>query len=265
MPDKTASPAELKHRKLTLGKISNQPISDLFGSVNEVPNIQIAQSYHTEFEHCIKFVKCDDNLAFMGTSWGNVFAKSNIRKDRIQCELEITLSVFDMAMMNNGDLLVSSDKTDLQLYTTDNQAKTFGTVPPLHTLGVHVNKQNEIYLGLSEWPRRICTNNKYIFVVDLLHNGPGRVVVIDKGGQLQWNYNGSFDKFYPRDIAVSSTEMVIVTDCINNALLILSPNGEIILCKIVSELGIYFPYSLIIGDDKKLWIGTWDSKERSML
>ncbi|VDH99069.1 Hypothetical predicted protein [Mytilus galloprovincialis] len=299
MSAKTVSHAELEHRKFTPGTLLNQSMSDIFGYV--VPNIEIANTYHTEFNHTIKFIKCNDNFAFMGISWGDVLQKVTLEKDRVQCsESKITFSMFDMAMMNNGDLLVSSRKTDLQLYTTDNQAKTFGMVSPLYTLGVHVNKKNEIFLGLSEsncntfsngivrkvvlmnhngdikqcfeydrynqrlftWPSRICTNNKYIFVVDLLHCKPGRVVVIDKVGQLQWKYNGSFDKFDPKDIAVTSTEIVIVTDCNNHALHILSLTGEVIICKKISELGIYRPYSLSIDDDEKLWIGTWNSKSQ---
>ena len=302
MPDKTVSQAELSHRKFTPGKLSKQPMSNIFGSVNEYSDIKIVQTYNTEFDHTIKFIKCDDNLAFMGTSWGDVLQKVTVEKDRIiQCsELKETLLVFDMAMMNNGDLLVSSGKTELKLYTTDNQVKTFGTVFPLYTLGVHVNKQNEIFLGFSDsdyitisndivrrvvlmdhngdikqcfeydrdnqrlftWPRRICSNDKYIFVVDLLHGGPGRVVVIDKVGQLQWNYNGSVDKFDPKDIAVTSTEIVIVTDCNNHALHILSLSGEVIICKKISELCIHFPCSLSIDDDDKLWVGTSDSKSK---
>ncbi|XP_063442814.1 E3 ubiquitin-protein ligase TRIM45-like [Mytilus trossulus] len=213
MSDKTVSQAELKHRTFTPGTLLNQSLSDIFGYV--VPNIEIANTYHTEFNRTIKFIKCNYNFAFMGNSFGDVLQKVTLKRDRIQCiKSKITFSIFDMAMMNNRDLLISSRKTNLQLYTTDNQSTAFGMVSPLYTLGVHVNKQNEIFLGLSEsdrntfskdtvrrvvlmdhngdikqcfeydrynqrlftWPRRICTNDKYIFVVDILHDGTGREV-----------------------------------------------------------------------------------------
>ncbi|VDH99071.1 Hypothetical predicted protein [Mytilus galloprovincialis] len=41
MPDKTVSQAELSHRKFTQGKLSKQPMSNIFGSVNEYSDIKM--------------------------------------------------------------------------------------------------------------------------------------------------------------------------------------------------------------------------------
>lgn len=115
-------------------------------------------------------------------------------------------------------------------------------------------------------PYRICTNNQNIYVIDHLDylshvmESPGSVVVIDKIGQLQWTFNSSFDRFYPSDIAVTSTDIVIVIDRYNDALHVLSPTGELIVCKVVKDIGISLPYSLSIDKDNKLWIGTWYSR-----
>lgn len=203
--------------------------------------------------------------------------------------------------MTDGDLLISSMQQDLKLHTKDGKIKICKTFAPLYTLGVHVNKQNEIFVELSDsvdllkptedsvrkveqinkkgvilhtyeygtdnqrlftWPARIYTNNEHIYIIDLFYDGLGRVVVIDKGGQLQWSYNGGFDEFKPNDIAVTSS-MVIITNCTNHSLHLLSLTGEVIVCKVVTELGnIVSPKSVSTDEEDNLWIGTWQGPSK---
>ncbi|VDI53203.1 Hypothetical predicted protein [Mytilus galloprovincialis] len=311
MPDKTLEPIELNQRKFIPGKYSYQPISVLFGSVFKVPDFQLVQSYQTNLDVCSNFIKCEDNTAYIGSFGRKFLQKVTIEKDRMKQEhgeKEVKLPLLDMTLMDNGDILISSMEQDLKLYTKDGEMKTYKTFSSLYTLGIHIDKQSEIFVGLGEsgdmtnpsedsirkvvqinkkgiqlhtyeygtdnkrlftWPARICTNNKFIFVVDYIGvldylsyiwHRSGRVVVIDKGGQLQWIYNSSFEKFHPSDIAVTSTDMVIVTDSTNHALHVLSPTGDLIVCKVVTDLGIYQPYSLSICKDDEIWIATWNSK-----
>ncbi|CAC5370771.1 TRIM45 [Mytilus coruscus] len=300
MPDKTVRHMELKERKFVPGKLQT---SVLLGMVYNVPDFQLLQTYQNVNCTISKFIKCDDNSAFIGSDLSMVLQKVSLKTDRIKSEREVRLYVYDMAMMDNGDLLISLKQQNLKLYTKDGKIKTFKSFAPLCTLGVHVNNQNEIFVGFSEsrvvsipkvgsvrrvvqinqkgiilhtyehdidnqrlftWPARICTKNNFICVVDYsdhIWHGKGRVVVIDKGGQLQWTYNGKLDEFYPEDIAVTSTDMVIVTDRYNYVLHVLSPTGEVIVCKEVRDLGIQYPFSLSIDKNDKLWIGTRQPKK----
>lgn len=296
MPDKTVKHIEIKERKFIPGKLSNKPISVLFGSVYEIPVFQLVQSYQTNLDDCSKFIKCNDKSAYIGSFGNKLLQKVTLEKDRIKFEREVKLPVYDMTLMTDGDLLISSMQQDLKLHTKDGKIKICKTFAPLYTLGVHVNKQNEIFVELSDsvdllkpiedsvrkveqinkkgvilhtyeygtdnqrlftWPARIYTNNEHIYVIDLFYDGLGRVVVIDKGGQLQWSYNGGFDEFKPNDIAVTSS-MVIVTNCTNHSLHLLSLTGEVIVCKVVTELGnIVSPKSISSDEEDNLWIGTW--------
>ncbi|XP_052079434.1 uncharacterized protein LOC127717695 isoform X3 [Mytilus californianus] len=95
-----------------------------------------------------------------------------------------------------------------------------------------------------------------------------RVVVIDREGQVKWTYQGlpqvnSGDKlFHPRDIVTTSEGHVIVTDCNNHALHVLSRDGDLLTCKVMKDQGIIYPYSLDIDTKGQLWVGCHSGGEQ---
>ncbi|XP_063412564.1 tripartite motif-containing protein 54-like [Mytilus trossulus] len=106
---------------------------------------------------------------------------------------------------------------------------------------------------LFNHPRRINSFNDKIVVVDIINSArEGRVVMLDYGGQLHWSYNGcnttNSDQanFYPRVVTITSTDMILVSDCYNHAIHILNPAGELFVCKDVKSLGIELPVCLDI-------------------
>ncbi|XP_071154817.1 E3 ubiquitin-protein ligase TRIM71-like [Mytilus edulis] len=112
------------------------------------------------------------------------------------------------------------------------------------------------------YPHRIKTLRDKIVVVDVINDEfEGRVVMLDHGGQLIWTYNGfktiNSDqvKFYPGDVAVTSPDMILVSDCENHVIHALNSVGEAIFYKEVKSLGIELPLSLIIDHNDVLWIG----------
>ena len=120
------------------------------------------------------------------------------------------------------------------------------------------DKDNE---RLLNYPCRIETLNNKIIVIDVINRKcKGQVKMLDNGGQLHWTYNGCKSlnyaqfQFYPRDVAITSNDMILVSDCTNHAMHILNPAGEIVVCKDLASLGIELPLSLHI-DKKVLWIG----------
>ncbi|XP_063424038.1 uncharacterized protein LOC134707864 [Mytilus trossulus] len=115
---------------------------------------------------------------------------------------------------------------------------------------------------LLTYPHRINSINDKIVVVDVINKEfEGRVVMLDHGGQLHWTFNGCKTinsdqiKFYPGDVAVTSTDMILVTDCENHLIHALNSVGEAIFYKEVKSLGIELPLSLSIDNNDVLWIG----------
>ncbi|CAC5411532.1 unnamed protein product [Mytilus coruscus] len=244
---------------------------------------------------------CDSDTTFIAFFRGKLEAVK-FEDDNIIIQKEVEVKVFDMAIQQNGDLIISSLENDLKLYN-NGDVKSFKSFSPLKTAGVHINKHNQILVGLFESPTpdnpsakrvskhtkvvvmnqksdiqhtlefdtdnqrlftlpfRIKTLNDKILVVDLINqNFNGTVLALDYGGQLQWTYKGcgSVDindtEFTPHDIAVSS-DMIVVSDFSNHALHILSPTGEIILCKDIFHLGIIHPFSLDFDKNGVMWMG----------
>ncbi|VDI06354.1 Hypothetical predicted protein [Mytilus galloprovincialis] len=62
-------------------------------------------------------------------------------------------------------------------------------------------------------------------------------------------------KFYPRNVAITSTDMILVTDSLNHAIHILNPAGKVIVYKDVRSLGKELPWSLSFDNSDVLWIG----------
>ena len=115
---------------------------------------------------------------------------------------------------------------------------------------------------LLSYPHRIKTLRDKIVVIDVINDEfEGRVVMLDHGGQLHWTYNGCKTinsdqvKFYPGDVAVTSTDMILVTDCENHFIHVLNSTGDAILYKEIKSLGIELPLSLSIDPNDVLWIG----------
>ncbi|VDI80737.1 Hypothetical predicted protein [Mytilus galloprovincialis] len=121
---------------------------------------------------------------------------------------------------------------------------------------------------LLSYPYRINTLNDKVVVVDLINKEhKGRVVMLDYKGQLHWTYNGCNSinsdkvKFHPRDLAITSTDMILVSDSLNHAIHVLNPDGEVIAYNDVKSVGIESPWSLSIDKKDVLWIGcnAWES------
>ncbi|CAC5419052.1 unnamed protein product [Mytilus coruscus] len=112
-------------------------------------------------------------------------------------------------------------------------------------------------------PARITSNvNNDILVIDRIYDDDdGRVVVLDREGQVKWTYQGnpqvnSGDKlFNPTDIVITSVGHVIVSDVNNHALHVLSGEGDVLTCKVMEDQGIIFPMSLDIDTKGQLWVG----------
>ncbi|VDI61508.1 Hypothetical predicted protein [Mytilus galloprovincialis] len=110
------------------------------------------------------------------------------------------------------------------------------------------------------YPYKISSGNNILVVVDIINKKwEGKIVKVDYGGHLYWTYNGCQSiiskPFCPRDVAITSSDMIIVTDDGSHAIHVISSYGENIMCKDLKSLGIELPWSLSIDKNEVLWIG----------
>lgn len=310
LPNISHTKIQLRKTKFIQGNISKKVSSQLtaeLGSLLTVPDFELINTYQTELCH-VENILHNANENYYISCWKDEkLQEVRFQDGKIEIGKSNKIKVYNMARQQNGDLIISSGESDLKLFSNDGQSKTLKCFSPLKTLGIHVNKSNQIIVGLSEsdyftdptkesvrkfviinqqgniiriyehdkdnqrlisWPRRIATVKNNIIVVDLINDQfEGSVVLLNYKGEVLWTYNGSDSvnsdkaKFTPRDIAVSSNDMIVVSDTSNPAIYILSHTGEIILCKEVKSLGIKLPYSLHFDQNMVLWIGCDVKKE----
>jgi hypothetical protein len=110
-------------------------------------------------------------------------------------------------------------------------------------------------------PYRITDINSDIVVIDRTSNDDGRVVVLGKEGGVKWIYQGhpqintKDNPFDPRDIVATSVSNAIVADCNNDAMHVISGEGELLTYKVISDQGVICPVSLDIDTLGQLWVG----------
>ncbi|CAC5394310.1 TRIM71 [Mytilus coruscus] len=273
-------------------KLGSQSV---LGDLNIVPDLELIHSYQSAIQNVTNIIFSSDNCAFIGSYSSQKLQKVKFENHRIKVEREIKIKIYDMAKTRDGEILVSSEGSEIKLYTKDGQLNTFKSFSPLKTLGIHITKDHKIIIGLTEslkipatkdsirtlvimnhdcyiqntiefeslltYPYRIQSFSDRILVVDITNTEwEGRVVMLDERGKLHWTYNGcnsinsDQDHFYPDDIAITSTDMILVSDCENHTIHVLNPDGKVIVCKDVKCLGIELPLGLCIDKNQVLWI-----------
>ncbi|XP_063427573.1 uncharacterized protein LOC134711076 [Mytilus trossulus] len=159
--------------------------------------------------------------------------------------VEYTLDIFRIAKDSHRKVVIMNQNGDIQ-----------------HTIEYDTDNQR-----LLTCPYRINSLKDRIVVVDNTDKKrEGRVVMFNYGGQLHWTYNGCNRiisdqvKFYPRDVSITSTAMILISDQINHAIHVTNPAGKVIVCCDVKVLGIELPFSFDIDNNEVLWIGcdTWE-------
>ncbi|CAC5391748.1 unnamed protein product [Mytilus coruscus] len=120
-------------------------------------------------------------------------------------------------------------------------------------------------------PYRITTNiNGDICVADIITaDNSGRVAVLGYDGSVKWSYignpevNGGWNKFNPEGIATTSQGHIVITDCNNHAIHVLSMEGNLILCQKTMQLNFIAPCSVCMGENDTLKIGCSSTKGKS--
>ncbi|CAC5371552.1 unnamed protein product [Mytilus coruscus] len=261
-------------RNMEVKKVGQSMLGDIY----IVPEMELIHTFQSDVESVVALLLSSDNTAFIGNFANPEHSKLQtvkIETNNIKIERELQIQVFDMAWINDKEMLVSSRKCDFKLYTKDGQIKKFKSFTPLKTSCVYVTKDNKLIVGLTEsspitlpppkdcirrlvimnqdgyvqhiieydkdnqrlltFPHRVKTFHDKIIVVDVINKEfEGRVVMLDYGGQLHWTYNGCYSihsdhvKLCAKDVAITSSEMILVTDSANHAIHILILLGKLL-------------------------------------
>lgn len=110
-------------------------------------------------------------------------------------------------------------------------------------------------------PWRITSNEGRIYVIDRKNESTGTVVALNKYGNMKWRYSDlhpslSQRPFLPSDVVVTKSTNIIVLDSANNALHILSYDGNLILQQSLESFEIEYPISMKFDASNCLWIGS---------
>ncbi|VDI62689.1 Hypothetical predicted protein [Mytilus galloprovincialis] len=114
-------------------------------------------------------------------------------------------------------------------------------------------------------PRRITTDNdNNIYVIDIHdEDWDGRILALVKTNGVRWIYSGNPDinkehTFKPKDLVVTKSDNIIVTDQSNHMIHIINTSGQCIhYLNTKDQLGVHFPTSLDIDNTGILYIGCY--------
>lgn len=120
-------------------------------------------------------------------------------------------------------------------------------------------------------PYRITTNiNKDICVSDhITSDDSGRVVIMTPEGNIRWSYighpeiNSGWNKFNPEGLATTPDGNVVIMDCNNHAIHVLSIDGDLLHCQMTRLINFIGPCSVAALPNDVLAIGCAASKGNS--
>ena len=112
---------------------------------------------------------------------------------------------------------------------------------------------------LFTWPKRVTQNvNMDLCVVDTVNKDfRTRVVGVTTDSRLKFTYTGQTslkEKFNAKDLCCDERGRIILTDYLNDAVHVLSADGQFLQYLLTAKDGLVYPRSLAHCDDT-LWIG----------
>ncbi|CAG2221291.1 TRIM71 [Mytilus edulis] len=276
---------------------SEETISTLFGSMYllDVPytmDITIDRSLNTNYSNIENLVVSEGEIAWVSTFENN---KASVQKIHLAEMLgtvkQLDLHAFDVAFSENNDLIISIESTSEIMRVSINSihvAKNGDLYVGIRESGdpfeitesscrkilVYKSSGGKLTSNVSyefdkskqrlfTSPCRITTlsDGDIVIVGDWITHIEGRLVALNRNGDLEWTYNGNSkinsdtSKFRPYDIVSSPEGYIVVADKNNHALHLLNGAGELIACKLLDEIGITLPKALCFDFSGYLWIG----------
>lgn len=151
-------------------KFQSFKIEEFFGYLSKGPGLKLVETYRTNFDGFTKILPLNYGQAVISSWNSRVVQQVRFDKHNMIVSRNYTKTqVYDMAVTQNGDIIVSKQESELQLLRAIETIETFHSFTPFKTFGIHVNKENEILVGLASSS----------------HDGDGRIVVLDSEGTVK--------------------------------------------------------------------------------
>ncbi|CAG2208028.1 unnamed protein product [Mytilus edulis] len=168
------------------------------------PNFKQTASFETKCKSISKLILMDNSKAVIASYKDEILQRIQFEKSELKVEQEMSnTKIFDMDIMQNGDILLSVEECELKLFKENEIAEhaPFHPFSPLKTFGVHVNRENEIIVGISAgFPNEKDEVSK-----------PGKIVVLNSKGSIKIKHE--FDQGKYRDqLCVCPTRIVTNLD-----------------------------------------------------
>lgn len=183
LPKKLIYEMILKQVSYKPSKTSHDDMKRIFGDFlwqTKGQTCKLNKSYQTHLKGIQKIVLLDNNQALIG-------GEDDEDVIKVQFDNKIDMKVlkaipntraYDMGKMHNGDIIISVQESHLKMYREKDTIENLHSFSPLKTFGIHVNKDNEILVGISTGlPEKEEEIPK-----------PGKIVVLNCEGSVKRTY-----------------------------------------------------------------------------
>ncbi|CAG2230377.1 unnamed protein product [Mytilus edulis] len=207
--------------------VSKQDINKTSPGFQEVTSVVIASvcnSYTTTLPAVYTLLCSNDDLIYFHyntiTSDNYQFVKGKLLKSSIKILQTFEKQIFDFTIMKDGEILLKEfGGNTIQLLSLSGEVKTVLDTFPMRPLAIHVNKDNEVIVGMRE----------------------KRTTV-------------SCPRFFR--ITITPSDNIVVADYYNKALHVINSKGDLLgLQFIFKDLDINYPSSVCFDTEGYLLIG----------
>ncbi|XP_048743779.2 E3 ubiquitin-protein ligase TRIM71-like [Ostrea edulis] len=220
------------------------------------PGILLIDTLGKELENVITEVQprglavmFDDSLIFSTGSKGTILKVSHDKK--MSTFVKDKYNLRGLCCTKSGDILACTGPGD-----TARVVRYRSSGEKIQEI-VHNHNGKKLY----SYPRFVCENiNGDVCVAD--RSNPDKLVVVNMDGEFRFNYHGKtghlkYTFFTSLEIATDSLGHILISDCLNNVLHLISKDGEFISFLLTQD--VLRPRGLSIDKSDNLWIGEWEN------
>jgi hypothetical protein len=196
------------------GEIQISTIESFYGKLQNVGSrkieFEVMEKYVTTLPTVYSVESCADKTLWINHYESNTLQNITRINGSLKVNKTVRLPVFQMTSMPNGDLLLSTIESDLQICSqkTGHVQKSQYNVAPLQTIAVHVSKDNKILVGAKE------------IGPPLPVKGPRQVIMMDMVGRREnvYEYDSKNQPLFtlPRRIITDNYNNIYVIDRLSN-------------------------------------------------
>ncbi|CAC5377203.1 unnamed protein product [Mytilus coruscus] len=177
--------------------VSIQDISKLSPGSQEVTSVVISSifnSYNTMLPVVHTLLCSDDDLLYFTycrvPSEGNQFVKGKLLKSSIKILQSLKRNIFDIAINKDGEILLKEYDNTIKILSSSGEVDTVLDTSPMMLLAIHVNKDNELIVGLREQGPPFPVQNFSVRQVIIFGSDYQRKVTLefDKKGNKLFSY-----------------------------------------------------------------------------